>query len=95
MNREAFFQALIDNVASRLEGTVASGARHESDKDELRNLLLDIDAVDPSKWPSGVESPWSQGEQRVRTLCDRFKIQFSSKLVADYRDYIDDPTTLP
>ena len=49
MNREAFLQALIDNVASHLESTVASGARHESDKDELRNLLLDIDAVDPSK----------------------------------------------
>ena len=70
MNREAFFQALIDNVASRLEGTVASGARRERDNGELRNLLLDIDAVDPTKWPSGVGSHWSQGEQRVRTLCD-------------------------
>ena len=49
MNREAFLQALIDNVASRLESTVASEARHGSDKDKLRNLLLDIDIVDPSK----------------------------------------------
>ena len=74
---------------------MVSGARHESDKGELRNLLERWAKSISNKWTSSVESLWSQGEQDVRTLCNQFKIQFSSKPVVNYRYYFDDPTTLP
>lgn len=36
LNTEQFLQALIDNMVSRLESTVASGSRHDSDKQKLK-----------------------------------------------------------
>ena len=69
LNKDLFLQALIDNMESRLEGTVASGSRLESDKTLLKELLRQIDCLEPAKWPSGVESPWLEGEAQIKKLC--------------------------
>ena len=82
-------------MQSRLEGTVASGSRHESDKTELKELLLQIDCINPEKWPSGVDSPWCDGERRFELLCKRLKIPFTTSLLTDFRDFIDNPNTTP
>ena len=43
LNKSMFLQALIDNIGSRMEGTIASGARREGDKAELQELLNQIE----------------------------------------------------
>ena len=91
LDRSRFLQALIDNMQSRLEGTVASGTRHESDRANLQQLMVQIDVLHPLKWPSGVDAPWVEGEARLRQLCERFNVPFTNKILTDFRDFIEAP----
>ena len=92
LNKNLFLQSLGDNMESRLEGAVASGARHDADKALLKELLMKFDCLDPEKWPSGVESPWFNGEQRLKKLCEQFNIPFTHSILIDFRDYVDNPS---
>lgn len=86
LNRNAFLQALIDNLSGRLFSDVS--------QNNLQSLLADLDVLDSQKWPSCVESPWLEGENRLKSLCDRFSLDFSV-YKESFRDYIDEPTKMP
>ena len=72
LNKSMFLLALIDNISSRMEGTIASGARRESDKAELQEFLYQIECLDKRKWPAAIDSPWLEGEKHLNQLCLRF-----------------------
>ena len=99
LDKNAFLQALIDNLLSRLECNVASqrsgvdstgGASFR----EYKSLIRQIDTINPEKWPSDVESPWIAGEQQLKSLCERLQLPFEYTKRA-FRDYIDDPLVVP
>lgn len=89
INKSAFYQALIDNLNSRMQSNVGF-----DDQDDFKSLLLESDIFEPSKWPSDVISPWLEGENRLKSFCGRFSIEDTS-LVEDFRDFIDNPASLP
>ena len=86
LNRNAFLQALVDNLSGRLFSDVS--------QNNLESLLADLDVLDSQKWPSCVESPWLEGENNLKSLCDRFSLDFSV-YKESFRDYIDEPTKMP
>ena len=86
LNRNAFLQALVDNLSGRLFSDVS--------QNNLESLLADLDVLDSQKWPSCVESPWLEGENNLKSLCDRFSLDFSVYKEI-FRDYIDEPTKMP
>lgn len=92
--RNAFLQALIDNLMSRLNCSVASnrGASQDTDSEALKDLLDCFDIVESDKWPSSITNPWPEGEVRLKTLCLRYGIDFNTAR-KDFRDYVDDPHT--
>ena len=61
IHHDRFYQSLIYNLDARL-----------SSNPELREFLDQIDVVEPSKWPTAVESPWLEGEAKIKKLCDCF-----------------------
>lgn len=60
LDKNAFLQALIDNLSSRLEN-------HVSGTEDFTKLLAEFDLMDSNKWPSDVESPWLTGESRIKS----------------------------
>ena len=86
MNKNAFLQALVDNLTHRLYTNVS--------KTDISQLLEEFDVVDSNKWPSTIESPWPEGEAKVEILCQRYGLTFSECKTA-FRDYIDDPSSVP
>lgn len=89
LNKESFIQALIDNLSSRLNENVSI-----SGSSGLSDLLSEFDVLDKSKWPSGLEAPWVIGENRLKSLCNRFSLEFSDYQEA-FRDFVDDLTQVP
>ena len=55
VNHDRVYQSLINNLDARLTASP-----------DIRELLDDIHVVGPSKWPSTVESPWLEGEAKVK-----------------------------
>jgi len=74
---------------------VQSGLRRECDKGDLHQMLSLLDCLEPTKWPSGVESPWYEDERRLDTLCKKFQIDFTNDILMSFRDYIDNPASTP
>ena len=77
IHHDRCYQSLIDNLDARL-----------SANPELRQFLDQIDV--PSKWPTAVESPWLEGEAKIKKLCDCFSMNGAAVKRA-FRDYVDDP----
>ena len=50
--------------------------------------------VDPNKWPSSVESPWLEGEAKIKQLCERFGLE-GPAIKRAFRDYVDEPSSRP
>jgi hypothetical protein len=97
LNKSQFLQALMDNLSSRLECTVASNRSATADsqhRDELIQLLDEIDMLNSDKWPSYVESPWPAGEEKLRKLCSRLNKAYLPVQKA-FRNFIDDSSTVP
>ena len=86
LNKNAFLQALIDNLTNRLYTNV-SGT-------DINKLLEEFDVVDSAKWPSSIQSPWAEGEAKVSMMCQKYGLEFSECKLA-FRDYIDDPSFVP
>lgn len=57
-------------------------------------MLEEIDILDCKRWPSSIESPWLEGERRLKSLCCRLGTSFMESREA-FRDYIDDPIIMP
>lgn len=89
LSKSAFLQALIDNLESRLYDQVGFASH-----DQFSVLLQEMDVVDPSKWPTGTQSPWPHGENLLKSLCQRFKVEYC-ELREPFRDYVDDPNQIP
>ena len=96
LNKPQFLQALIDCMQSRLHCTVASNrsATSTSGNAELKSVIEDIDILNPMRWPSHVESPWPEGELRLKSLCNRLQVSFSDYR-KPFRDFISLPDTVP
>ena len=89
LNKLSFLQALIDNLSQRLYSNVSMSS-HE----EFVSLLGEFDILDSKKWPSGLESPWVEGERKLESLCERFSLPYDQHKVA-LRDFIDDVDNVP
>lgn len=90
INKSAFLQALIDNLNSRLYsnvGQVDGGV-------DFKDLLEEIDVLDNQRWPSSVESPWLEGETRLKSLCRRVGVGYTGVREA-FRNFVDDPVIMP
>ena len=88
LNKSAFLQALIDNLNARLHNNVGI------DNKEFQDLLQEADVLDHKKWPSGITSPWIEGERKLKTLCKRFSLDFST-LSDEFQDFVDSPSIVP
>lgn len=86
LNRNAFLQALIDNLQSRLSNNVGHT--------EIATLLEEFDPLDSAKWPSNVQSPWPEGEAKLLSMCQRYGMP-TTECKQAFRDYIDDPKIIP
>ena len=80
IHQDRFYQSLIDNLDSRL-----------SANPELREFL---DQIEPSKWSTTVESPWLEGEAKIKKLCGCFGMNDPAVKRA-FRDYVDDTPSFP
>ena len=89
LNKEAFLQALIDNLTQKLEENVTLDG-----KDDLSNMLNELAVLDSHKWLDTLTSPWIEGEQRLRALCKRFALTYDD-YVEGFRDFIDEPQHVP
>lgn len=49
---------------------------------------MQLQILDPTKWPDDISSPWPEGEQKLRELCDRFRLNFGDAQEG-FRDFID------
>ena len=80
VNHNRFYQSLITNLDARLKASP-----------DIRELLDEIDVVDPNKRPSSVESPWLEGEAKVKNYVNVlvWKVLLSSE--QSCRDYVDEP----
>ena len=88
LNKNAFVQALIDNIKWRLSKNLLVS------EDEFGMLLADIDVLDRNKWPSsGVLSRWPEGETKLKWLCRQFGISNTRAYLREFRDFIDNPET--
>lgn len=76
LNKEAFLQALIDNLSTRMTKNIF--------------FLNESTVLDVDKWPSGIEAPWVDGELKLKSLCSRFSLSFK-ELQQPFRYFIDDP----
>ena len=63
MNHDILYQSLINNMDARLTANP-----------DIREFLDEIDIVDPNTWPSSVESPWLDGEAKVKQLYTPFTL---------------------
>jgi hypothetical protein len=71
IDRKQFLQALIDNLTSRLDCTVASnrkasGSQASESTDALHTLMSEIEILNSQKWPGYIESPWPEGERKLQ-----------------------------
>lgn len=89
LRKEAFLQALIDNLNARLYDNIAMKS-HE----DFESLLSQFDILHKEKVPSSVVSPWLEGESKLLALCQRFHLNFNDYRGA-FRDFIDDLDTVP
>lgn len=89
LNKNAFLQALIDNISSRLSNNLSTT------HDEFSTFLGEMDILDPKKWPSGVLSPWPVGESKLKSLCKRFGLADYRDYLLEFRDFIDNPESMP
>lgn len=89
LNKDAFLQALVDNLTSRMNRNVSL-----EDGIEINALLDSFDVLNSSKWPAGVESPWVSGEIKLKNICDLFSLSID-EFREDFRNFIDDPISQP
>lgn len=95
LNKKEFLQALIDNLSSRLECTVASNRRSagpDDSKEMLLDLVEELKVLDPDTWPPELTSPWDEGEVKMASLCPKLGMPFTREIKSAFRDFIDDPS---
>ena len=51
--------------------------------------ILQLQILDPTKWTHDISSPWREGEEKLRELCVRFRLNFDDAQNG-FRDFIDD-----
>lgn len=94
INKNQFLQALIDNLSSRLDCTVASNRKRSGQPDtyaELKELIDEIHCLDPDHWEPELKTPWREGEVKLASLCSKLSILFTTETKSAYRDFIDNP----
>jgi hypothetical protein len=79
INRKQFCQSLSDNLRQRLIS---------NDSEEFKSFMKEIDILDSKKWPYDIVSPWLEGEENLRKMCDRFLLSYPN-VREGFRDYID------
>lgn len=84
INHNQFYQALVDNIESRMEVDSA-----------MTDFLDMVDVLDPLKWPTAVESPWPEGEKRIKMLADKFRFDGVGQVTNAFRDYLDNQNHCP
>lgn len=87
-----FYQCLVDNLRSRLYTPNANRGPQTSPPDDFATLVSEIDILDSHRWPTNVDSPWFEGEEKLEQLCKRFRLDYPSICEA-FRDFIDNGGT--
>jgi len=80
-DKKRFIQALIDNMSSRLLNAADT------------SFVKSFEVLYPELWPD-VETPWKEGEDIVKRICDRFLVD-PKGVAFDFREYHSNPRKVP